>query len=94
MTKKKQVTLEISGSEELSEGVFRTTLTHPLLDGKLTFLHSSEKNRDEMLKTLTSTWKDEASNIISLVGDIEELLVTRKERQVKREKRFEDTGDE
>ena len=83
--KQKQVNIQVSGPEEIGDDVFRTTLTHPLLSGKLSFLHSTEEDGEEILKALTSTWKDELANVLSLAGDVEELWTRRKDR-LEREK--------
>lgn len=88
---KKSIIVEISGSEEIAEGVYRTTLTHPLLDGKLFFLHSSEESREELIKTLASSWKDEAVKVVRMLSDVEEVLTSRKNLREKQKQKNETT---
>lgn len=46
------ITLEVWDPDEISDGVFSTTLTHPLFGGKLTFLSGSEEEADAFIKNL------------------------------------------
>ena len=44
--------MEVWDTDEIRDGVFCTTLTHPLFDGKLTFLHGSEEAGEAFIKNL------------------------------------------
>jgi hypothetical protein len=50
--KKLSVLLTINEPEDMGDGVFKTTLTHPLLKGELSFVHSASVGRDQVLKAL------------------------------------------
>lgn len=78
----KFIKVDVAGPEELTEGIYRFTLTHPLLDGKLTFI---QENADPtaMIEALTPSWQDEIINTIGLVTEVGKTLDT---KRVKKEK--------
>lgn len=55
-------------SEEGSK-IYKTKITHPKLDGELSFVHG-ESNRDETLLTLTNSLMEDINEIIETVKQI------------------------
>ena len=63
------IEVEVDDAVQVSEGVFKTTLSHPTLEGNLHFIHSS-KNRDSILSGLTESNMPSLTDVISLAGDL------------------------
>ncbi len=68
--KKLSLLLDIGEPEEISPGVFQTTLSHPKLQGALTFVHSELTGRDEVLKALDQNVVGHLVDVIDAVGDL------------------------
>lgn len=68
--KKLSVLLTINEPEEIAEGVFKTTLTHPKLKGELSFVHSEAVGRDEILKALDENIVGHVLDLVNVVGGI------------------------
>ena len=62
--------LEVSEPEEISDGVYKTTLTHPKLQGGLYFVHSHKGGRDEFLKALDENIVSHLTDLIGAVGGL------------------------
>jgi hypothetical protein len=63
------IEVEVNDAVQISEGVFKTTLSHPTLEGDLHFIHSS-KNRESILGGLTESNMPSLTDVISLAGDL------------------------
>jgi hypothetical protein len=68
--KKVSVLLSISEPEEISPGVFQTTLTHPLLKGELNFVHSQHIGRDQTLKALDENLIGQVLDLADVIGEL------------------------
>lgn len=68
--KKISLLLVISEPEEISEGVYQTSLTHPKLNGALTFVHSEKGGKDELLKALDQNIVGHVLNVVETIGEI------------------------
>jgi len=55
-------------SDENGE-VYKTELTHPRLDGKLSFYHG-KYNRDEILVSITSSMAEDVAEIIKNINSL------------------------
>lgn len=64
------VLLDISDPVETEPGVFQTRLTHPKLKGELTFVHSAELGRDEILKALDENVIGHVFDLVRSVGEL------------------------
>lgn len=61
--------LNVEEPEQISDGVFRTTLSHPLLEGKLSFIHGTT-NRDQTLMSLTNSLVDDIKDLVTTFGEL------------------------
>lgn len=68
--KKLSVLLDISVPVETEPGVFQTRLTHPKLKGELSFVHSAEVGRDEILKALDENVIGHMFDLVKTVGEL------------------------
>jgi hypothetical protein len=68
--KRLSVMLEIHPPEEVSPGVFKTTLSHPKLEGELSFIHSEALGRNETLKALDENIIGQLLDVLDVVGGI------------------------
>jgi hypothetical protein len=64
-----KINVIVSEPEELGNGVYRTSITHHLLDGELSFTHST-RNRDLTLGAITNSLADDVKEIIEKVQDL------------------------
>lgn len=69
--RKLSVLLDISDPVETEPGVFQTRLTHPKLKGELSFVHSAELGRDEILKALD---ENVIGHMFDLVKSVKEIV--------------------
>jgi hypothetical protein len=67
---KLKITMEVGSPVELQPGVFRTHLTHPLLEGDCSFIHGI--NREEHLKKLGGDTMDKVREVFDLLGVLNE----------------------
>lgn len=65
---REKINVMINDPVEVSAGVFKTTITHPKLDGELSFIHGPS-NRDQTLGAIQN----------SIVEDVKEIMETIKE---------------
>ena len=70
VTRKMTLNLDILATEDLGEGVGRTRLTHPRLDGELYFIHSLKGGKEEFLKALDES---PISAILGVVSTFKEI---------------------
>lgn len=68
--KRLSVLLDISEPEEVSPGVYRTTLSHPKLEGALHFVHSKAGGRDEFLAALDENIVGQIFDVLDVVGEM------------------------
>jgi hypothetical protein len=64
-----KVNLLVSAPIVVSEGVFKTVLTHPKLDGELSFFHG-ENNRFETLSAITNSLIDDINEALSKAREL------------------------
>lgn len=74
--------LDISDPIELSPGVFQTKLTHPKLQGELTFVHSQAVGRDETLRALDENIVGLVLDMVNTVGGLIDATATTKKPTV------------
>lgn len=71
VTRKMTLNLEILATEDLGEGVGRTRLIHPRLDGELYFIHSLKGDiKQEFLKALDESPVSAILNVVSTFKEI------------------------
>jgi hypothetical protein len=68
--KKISLILTVGESEEISEGVYKTTLTHPKLQGGLSFVHSLSGGREEFLRALDENIVSQVLDMVDVVGEL------------------------
>lgn len=73
MTRKLVVELDVSDPSEVAEGVFVTHLTHPKLEGSLSFSHSV-KVESSVLEALRIPEEDPIKKLIELTIQASEIL--------------------
>lgn len=70
--KRLSVLLTISDPEELggASGVYVTKLTHPKLQGELSFVHSENVGRDQVLKALDENLVGHILDLVDVAGEM------------------------
>lgn len=69
MSKKLTIELDVSEASEVSEGVFVTHLSHPNLDGVLSFTHSL-KTETSVLGAIKKPKDDPITELIKLIPEV------------------------
>lgn len=68
---KMTLNLDILATEDLGEGVGRTRLTHPRLDGELYFVHSVKGDmKDEFLKALDDSPISAVFEMVTVIKEV------------------------
>lgn len=70
IARKMTLNLDVLVTEEIEEGVGRTRLIHPRLDGELYFIHSLKGGREEFLKALDESPISAILGVVSTFKDI------------------------
>lgn len=73
MSKKLTVELDVSEATEVSEGVFVTHLSHPKLDGVLSFTHSM-KTETSVLGAIKKPEDDAITELLKLIPVVSKEL--------------------
>ena len=63
------VSKPIQITNDIGDKVFKTTLTHPKLNGQLSFIHG-ETNRDETLMAVANSLSDDINEIMRSVEEL------------------------
>ena len=64
-----KINVVVNDPIEINSGVYRTSITHPLLEGELFFIHSV-KNRDHLLESISNTLVEDVKEVF---GKIQKL---------------------
>ena len=64
-----KVNLTVSNPIDLGEGVFKTELTHPRLDGVLSIVHGA-KNRDVALDDIGISLTDDINVVVGMISQL------------------------
>ena len=64
-----KINLAVSEPEELDNGGYKTTFTHPLLEGELFLVHS-KKNLNVTLNALENSLAEDIKEILAQIQDL------------------------
>jgi hypothetical protein len=64
-----KINVVINEPEDMGNGVYRTTVSHPLLEGEMFFTHSS-RNRDLTLGAMENSLVDDVKEIMQQVQEL------------------------